>query len=127
MTRFYGLLMRLQPTARDVLAQAALTFLGNALFPRLSYRLRWPTRLRGRRLLLYIAGNSAVGFWLRQWMVPMARGAAERIEGVKEQLRWELGREPTAKELRDRLVENVGWDMTPVMPGASDRRRWRRR
>jgi hypothetical protein len=119
--------MGLQPTARDVLAQAALTFVGNALFPRLSYRLRWPTRLRGRRLLLYIAGNSAVGFWLRQWMVPMARGAAERIEGVKEQLRWELGREPTATELRDRLVENVGWDITPVMPGVSERRRWRRR
>ena len=105
--------MRLRPSAWDVLVHAALTFVGTALFPRLSYRLRWPTRLRGRRLLVYIAGNTAVLLWLGEWVAPMARGAAEKVEGVKQQLRWELGREPTEKELRDRFAENVGWDKTP--------------
>jgi hypothetical protein len=106
--------MRHRPSARDVLAQAALSLVGNALLPRLSYRLRWPTRLRRRRLLLYIAWNTAFLFWVRQWVAPMLRRAGERIEGVKAQLRWELGREPTENELRDRLAENVGWDMTPL-------------
>jgi hypothetical protein len=115
--------MRLRPSARDFLAQAALTFVGNALFPRLSYRLRWPTRLRGRRLLLYAAGSTAVGFWLREWMVPMAREAAEKVEGVKQQLRWELGREPTGNELRDRFGENLAWDVTPVRRWRAPRRR----
>lgn len=94
-----------------------MTFVGNALLPRLSYRLRWPTRLRGRRVLLYIACNTALLFWFREWMAPRLRGAAERIEGVTRQLAWELGREPTKKELRDRLAENVAWDMTPPQRG----------
>jgi hypothetical protein len=112
--------MRLRPSAREALAQAATTFVVNVLFPRLSYRLRWPTRLRGRRLLLYIAGNAALVFWFREWMVPRVRESAEKIEGVKRQLRWELGRDPTGKEVRDRVTENLAWDMTALRPRAAE-------
>ena len=41
---------------------AVARFAGIALFPRLSYRLRWPTRLNGPRLAAYIAMNTLISF-----------------------------------------------------------------
>jgi hypothetical protein len=45
----------------DRCGQASLfvvLLIGTAIFPRLAYRLRWPTRLRGWRLAGYIAHNA---------------------------------------------------------------------
>jgi hypothetical protein len=117
-----GVLIRYRPNAHDVLGRAGSTFIGHALFPRPSYRLRWPTRLRGGRLLLCIAWNTAVAVWLREWLTPMLRDAAEKHEGIKRQLRWELGREPNEREVHDRVAENIGGDMTPPPPEASESR-----
>jgi hypothetical protein len=68
-------------------------------FPRLAYRLRWPTRLGPRGLVAYITFNTLVGFALRQWAVPyLKRGFEER-----DRLRQRLGREPTHDELVEHL------------------------
>lgn len=52
-------------------------FIAAAAFPKLTYRLRWATRLGPRGLVLYIAFNTAVGFAVRTWAVPYFRRVAE--------------------------------------------------
>jgi hypothetical protein len=111
--------MGLGPHVRAALKFAGWSFVGNALFPRVAYRLRWPTRLRGRHLLLYVAFNAAFSFYARQWLAArfLTPGSAER---VKQQLRSELGRNPTEREVRDRLAENRRWEMMPLTPVTSN-------
>ena len=84
---------------KDLAVEIALRFVGTAAFPRLAYRLRWPTRLRGRGLLAYIAFNTMVGFAIRAWALPYFERAAEKREQAREELRELLGREPTDEEL----------------------------
>ena len=63
---------------------ALWVFVGNALFPRLAYWLRWPTRARGRLLLAYIAWNAALLFWLRQSFLPaLADAFGKAAPGVQ--------------------------------------------
>jgi hypothetical protein len=88
-----------EPLARELPTTAAV-FLGNAAFPRLAYRLRWPTRLRGRGLVAYVGFKTLEGFWLRQWLMPMLK----RTLQLRQRLADELGREPTADEIRARLL-----------------------
>jgi hypothetical protein len=88
-----------EPLARELPTTAAV-LLWNAAFPRLAYRLRWPTRLRGRRLLAYIGFKTLEGFGLRQWLMPMIK----RTFQLRQRLADELGREPTADEIRARLL-----------------------
>jgi hypothetical protein len=98
------------------LTYAACAFVGDALFPRLAYRLRWPTRARGTLLLAYIAWNTALGFWFRHRLAPIFREAAKDQQVATQQLRAELGREPTREELGERLAHMHGWDSSPLMP-----------
>lgn len=77
----------------------AVAFLFVAAFPRLAYRMRWPTRLGARGLLAYVAFNTAVGFALLSWALPYFKRMAEEREHAKEELRQQLGREPTDDEL----------------------------
>jgi hypothetical protein len=90
--------------ARTLLYAAGMTFLGNLLFPRLAYRLRWPTRLRGWALLAYIAWNTALLFWFRQWAVPALGRYLAEADTARQALRDELGREPTDEEVLRRLA-----------------------
>jgi hypothetical protein len=112
--------MQRGPGAREVLFEAGCTFAVNAVSPRLGYWLRWPTRLRGGPFLAYIAFNAAGLFAFRQWVVPFLSDifgqAAQDMEAAKEQLRVELGREPTRDEVGDRLAANHGWETSPLMP-----------
>ncbi len=73
---------------------AALVFVLGAAFPRLAYRLRWPTRLGPRGTVVYIMLKALEGFWVRQWLLPMIKRAMEEYQQLEEQ----LGREPTADE-----------------------------
>lgn len=84
---------------REALSYSAMAFAFLAAFPKLSHRLRWPTRLGPRGLVAYIAFNTAVGFAVRTWAVPFVKRTGERVERGKEELRRELGREPTDQEL----------------------------
>jgi hypothetical protein len=70
-----------------------------AAFPRLAWWLRWPTRLRGRPLLAYVAFNTALGFLYRAWFMPRVRRSVARHAQIREALKKELGRDPTADEL----------------------------
>jgi hypothetical protein len=101
------------------LTYALIVVVGNVLFPRLAYWLRWPTRARGRLLVAYIAWNTAVLFWLRQWFLPNVaeafRQAAEDRKAAEEELRTELGREPTEDEVGQRMAEKHGWESSPLM------------
>jgi hypothetical protein len=90
-----------QRRGRDILFQSAMTFVGNAAFPRLAYRLRWPTRLGPRGLLAYTAFNTALGFGIRTWLVPILRAAAQ--EQARQELGRELSREPTDDEVAEHL------------------------
>lgn len=78
------------------LQMAATVFVGTAAFPRLAYRLRWPTRLRGRRLVAYIGSNTAMGFAMRQAVLPRMKRHMEQHRKLVEQ----LGRQPTEDEYR---------------------------
>ena len=108
-----------------MLTYALWVFVGNALFPRLAYWLRWPTRARGRLLVAYIVWNAALLFWLRQWFLPALTDAfgkaAEDLEVATEQLRAELGREPTRDEVGDRLAKLHGWESSPLVPDRRSR------
>jgi len=87
--------MRWQETVAYIVL--AVVFL--AAFPRLAYRLRWPTRLGPRGLVPYIAWRTAFLFALRTWAVPYCERMAERQEQAKLELRGQLGREPTDNEV----------------------------
>jgi hypothetical protein len=91
---------------RQELVAFAAVWAGGALFPGLAYKLRWPTRLRGWQLVAYVAFNTATVFVVRAWLVPFAERARQRHEATKDQLREELGREPTEDEVVARLVAN---------------------
>ena len=73
-------------------------FIGTALFPRLAYAARWPTRLRGGALVAYVAVTALLGFAIRQSLVKVRRDVA-----TIERLRVQLGREPTDEELANAL------------------------
>ena len=64
-----------------------MTFVGNAAFPRLAYRLRWHTRLGPGGLLAYVAFNTAVVFALRTWVAGFFGRIAEERKRAKEQVR----------------------------------------
>jgi hypothetical protein len=114
--------MQRGPGAREVLIAAGFSFAVNAVSPRIGYLLRWPTRLRGGPLLAYVAWNAAVLFSLRQWALPFLGDifgqAAEDMEAAREQLRVELGREPTRDEVGERIAATHGFATSPLMPEA---------
>ncbi len=86
-------------TWRLVAASVLLQTAFGAVFPRLAWRLRWSTRLRGRGLLVYITFNALMTFALRAWLVPRLSTAAARNAQARQSLAEQLGREPTADEL----------------------------
>jgi hypothetical protein len=92
---------------RTSLINAGLSFVGNALLPRLGYRLRWPSRLRGRGLLLWIGLDAAWKFGILS-LIALFRNVGSDYETAKERLRAELGREPTRAELLDRVANDYG-------------------
>ncbi len=91
------------PQWREAIGLGAIAFVLIAAFPKLAYRLRWPTRLGPRVLGAYIAFNTAVGFALRTWAAPYLRRMAAERERATAELRQALGREPTADEVMDHL------------------------
>ena len=83
----------------DRCGQASLfviRLMGTAMFPRLAHRLRWPTRLRGRKLAGYVVFNALSLFGFSLLVSRMLHWRA----GVIQTLRAELGREPTPEEFR---------------------------
>jgi hypothetical protein len=112
--------MQRGPGAREVLIRAGFTFAVNALLPRAGYWLRWSTRLRGGPLLAYVAWNVAVLFSFRQWVVPFLGDilgqAADDLEAARQELRVELGREPTRDEVGERVAATHGFATSPLMP-----------
>jgi len=95
------------PRTEYVLHEAALRFVGVAAFPRLAYRLRWPTRLGPRGLIGYIAFNTLLHFAIRQWLLPRLRRMAQERERSMDQLRRRLGCEPSRVELHEHLRSRV--------------------
>lgn len=88
------------PPLREILAEHAARFVLIAAFPRLAaWARRWPTRLRPRGVVVYIAVNTAIGFALRAWLVPYLKDKTVQLERARTDLRRQLGREPTDEEL----------------------------
>jgi hypothetical protein len=114
--------MQRGPEARLVLIEAGFTFAVNAVSPRVGYWLRWSTRLRTGAFLAYVAFNVAGLFAFRQWVVPFLSDifgqAAKDLEAATEQLRVELGREPTRDEVGERIAATHGGAASPLMPEA---------
>jgi hypothetical protein len=77
------------------LIDAGLSFAGNLLFPRLSYRLRWHTRLGPGGTLLYVLARTGFAVVVIRFLSEVA----ERQEQMRAELREHLGREPTSQEL----------------------------
>jgi hypothetical protein len=85
---------------QTILGEQATRFVLIAAFPRLAaWVRRWPTRLRVRGVVLYIAMNTATGFALRAWLVPYVMRKCDQLEQTKAALHRQLGREPTNEEL----------------------------
>jgi len=100
-------------TARYFAADAGLRFALNAAFPRLSYRARWPTRLSPRGTALYVLAATATSVSLRvllPLLPPRLETAVRELAG--EELRTELGRDPTPDEVTARM-EAHGWTPRP--------------
>jgi hypothetical protein len=97
-----------RPRRQDLGYQAMVEFIAGAAFPKLAYRLRWPTRLRGRGLLVYVAFNTLLLFAVRVWVLPWVRRIREEWERIREELRLELGREPTDEEVLRRQFPALG-------------------
>ena len=70
----------------DALRERAWEFIAVAAFPKLAHRLRWPTRLGPRGLLLYIAFSTALGFTVRAWALPRLKRLAEYHEQTEQEL-----------------------------------------
>ena len=77
--------------------------LGGALFPKVAYWLRWPTRLRPRAFVVYFACRVLAHVVLIWWVY---RLVAERAR-LKERLHERLGREPTGDEVDDEVARQV--------------------
>jgi hypothetical protein len=87
------------PDWREALGFGAIAFVVLAAFPRTAYRLRWPTRLSRRGVVAYIAMNTIIGFALRAWAMPYFKRMADEQARAEQELREQLGREPTEDEL----------------------------
>jgi hypothetical protein len=81
---------------------AAVTVVIPAAFPR-AHWLRWPRGLGPRRLITYVACNTLYGFVLRQFLLPRLARMAEEHERAQDELRQQLGCEPTQRELFEHL------------------------
>jgi hypothetical protein len=79
--------------------------IGTAMFPRLAYRLRWPSRLRGVKLTAYVASNVLLMLSFRELVGRWARRRAQLVEA----LAGELGREPSNAEVA------AAWDRSNSM------------
>lgn len=90
------------PRLQGALVYAAM-IVGAAAFPRLAYRLRWPTRLGPRGLVAYVAFNTALGFAVRNWVLPHIKQLSADVTQAEEELTRRLGREPTPDEIDDQL------------------------
>jgi hypothetical protein len=88
---------------RNVLQERAIAFLGTAAFPRVSYWLRWPTRLGPRGVIVYAAFNTLVIFAMRTWGIRHLQRMAAKRERAEQELRDQLGRAPTEDEVCARL------------------------
>ncbi len=84
---------------REVLQERAIAFVGTAAFPRVSYWLRWPTRLGPRGVIAYAAFNTLVLFAMRTWGIRYFNRIATKRERAEQELRDQLGREPTEDEV----------------------------
>jgi hypothetical protein len=69
--------------------------IGTTLFPRLAYRLRWPSRLRGVKLAAYVVFNVLLILSFREFVGRWIRRHARLVEALTA----ELGREPSPDEL----------------------------
>jgi len=96
------------PARRDVIGASIVAFVGGAVAPRLAYRLRWPSRLGARGLVVYTAAQAAVIFGVRFWLVPRLRQMAATRAVVADRLRARLGREPTEQEVIEEVLANDG-------------------
>jgi hypothetical protein len=84
---------------RPRVLEAVLTLLGNILFPRVSYRLRWRTRLGPRGTALYTLAWTAFAVAF-MWTV---RRLARIQEETRAEVRAHLGRDPTPDEVFEYL------------------------
>jgi hypothetical protein len=88
-----------RPAWRDVAQHYAIGFVGTAAFPRLSHRLRWPTRLGPRGLIAYIAFNTLLRFAIGRWLMPFFKRMADERDRAEQELREQLAREPAEDEI----------------------------
>ena len=68
------------------------------LFPRLAHLARWPTRLRGRRLLIYVAWNGVLIFAVRFLLVSRFRDEAP--SGSTQRATCELNSDASLRQMR---------------------------
>jgi hypothetical protein len=88
-----------KPAWTDIAQQHGIGFIGAAAFPRLAHWLRWPTRLGPRGFIAYVAFNALLLFAIRTWLMPFFKRMAEERELAEQELREQLGREPTMEEV----------------------------
>jgi hypothetical protein len=92
---------------REILFAAAISFLGNLLFPRLAYRMRWPSRLGPRGVAAWIAFNVVFAGFAKGWLIPRLMRRNEEFQRLLD----ELGREPTSAEIEAHLRKRGAGEM----------------
>jgi hypothetical protein len=81
----------------------AAWIVGAAVFPRLSHWARWPTRLGWRGAVAYTVFNAPLLFAVREF-VRYGRRREGEWEQTADELRCELGREPSEREVAERVA-----------------------
>jgi len=99
-----GWVMRVTRRGLGPWRMAALEVVFGTLFPRLAWRLRWPSRLGPRGLAVYVACNALLGFMVRGW----AASVLAQVREERAALARRLGREPTEEELSAHLLTQAG-------------------
>lgn len=92
---------------KAALVALADTLLG-AIFPRLSYRLRWVTRAGPRGVAASLAMRFAFTLAMDAMMRWIARATMERRD-IEARLRKELGRPPWPGEVHDAWLDDHGF------------------
>jgi hypothetical protein len=88
-----------RPRWRESVGYGGVAFVFLVAFPRLAYRLRWPTRLSPRGVVTYVAFNTLLRFALWVWAPRFLSRVTDDQAQARKELRQQLGREPTEDEV----------------------------
>jgi len=88
----------------EIAGSVLVVVAAGAVWPRVVF---YRGRLRGRGLMISMAGDMLFRFALLHWMRPWAASQQARFDHAREELRAATGREPTERE----VLQELGYEV----------------